>query len=267
MDLIEQMKTMADELRMRIASPAVAQARQNLPHPSVKATRTAKDLAARIDHTMLKADTTRADIQRVCTEAREHGFATVCVNSAWIPFAAEQLQGSASVPIAVVGFPLGASSSASKAFEARQAISDGAREIDMVIAVGALKGREYEFVFRDIAAVIEAAHPYPVKVILETSLLSEEEKVAACCITQAAGAAFVKTSTGFGEGGATVEDIRLMRQVVGMEIGVKASGGIRTREDFQRMLQAGADRVGASASVAFVAQSADSKPLPQSSGY
>lgn len=267
MELISQLKAMADEVRMRLASPAVAQARHNLPHPAVLMSRSAANLAARIDHTLLKADATRADIQRACAEAREHGFATVCVNSAWIPFAAEQLQGSSSVPIAVVGFPLGASSSASKAFEARQAIADGAREIDMVIAVGALKGREYEFVFRDIASVVEAALPYPVKVILETSLLSEEEKVAACCLAQAAGAAFVKTSTGFGGGGATVEDIRLMRGVVGQEIGVKASGGIRSREDFLRVLQAGADRVGASASVAIVTQTANSKPTNSAGSY
>jgi deoxyribose-phosphate aldolase len=149
-----------------------------------------------------------------------------------------------------VGFPLGAASSASKAFETRQAISDGAREIDMVVPIGALKGREYETVFQDIRAVVEAAHPYPVKVILETSMLSLEEKIAACCLSEAAGAAFVKTSTGFGGGGATVEDIRLMRQVVDQNLGVKASGGIRTREDAERMIEAGANRIGASASVA-----------------
>lgn len=254
MELISQFKSMADEMRIRLASSAISQARQNLPHPSVTATRSAQTLAQHIDHTLLKADATRADIQRVCTEAREHGFATVCLNSAWIPLATDLLQGSNSVPIAVVGFPLGAASSAAKAFEARHAISDGAREIDMVIAVGALKGREYEYVLRDIAAVMEAAHPYPVKVILETSLLSNEEKIAACCLVAAAGAAFVKTSTGFGGGGATVEDIRLMREVVGPQIGVKASGGIRTREDAERMIAAGADRVGASASVSIVAQ-------------
>jgi deoxyribose-phosphate aldolase len=250
--LIAQLKSTADELRMRLALPAISQARQNLPHPVVVTTRAAQNLAARIDHTLLKAEATRADVQRACTEAREHGFATVCVNSSWIPFVAEQLKGSASLPIAVVGFPLGAMSSSAKAFETRKAISDGAREIDMVIPIGALKGREYETVMRDIAEVIEAAHPSPVKVIIETSLLTFEEKIAAICLSQAAGAAFVKTSTGFAGGGATVEDVKLMRAIVGQELGVKASGGIRTREDAERMIAAGADRVGASASVAIV---------------
>jgi deoxyribose-phosphate aldolase len=255
---MKAMKAMSDELRIRLALPAIALARQNLPHPSVVHTRSAPTLAGRIDHTFLKPDATRGDIQRICLEARTHQFATVCVNSSWIPLASELLEGGPTVPIAVVGFPLGASSSAAKAFETRQAISDGAREIDMVIAVGRLKGQEYEEVLRDIAAVIEAAHPYPVKVILETSLLSHEEKIAACCLAQAAGAAFVKTSTGFSTGGATIEDIRLMRQTVGSEIGVKASGGIRTREDAERMIAAGADRIGASASVAIVKPEASS---------
>lgn len=214
-----------------------------------------KSLAAQIDHTLLKPDATREDIRRVCKEAREHGFATVCVNSTWIPLVSELLQGSSTLPIAVVGFPLGAASTASKVFETRQAIQDGAREIDMVVHIGALKNAEYALVFDDIAEVVQAAAPYPVKVILETSALNLEEKIAACALAQAAGAAFVKTSTGFGSGGATVEDIQLMRSIVGPEMGVKASGGIRTFEDAKRMIDAGANRIGASSSVAIVTQS------------
>jgi deoxyribose-phosphate aldolase len=188
----------------------------------------------------------------VAREAVEHGFATVCVNSCHVATVAGILAGSRSVPIAVVGFPLGTALSSAKAFEAREAIAAGAREIDMVVHVGALKARDYTLVLEDIARVVEASRPYPVKVILETSLLSRDEKIAACVLSKAAGAAFVKTSTGFGTGGATVEDVALMRQVVGEEVGVKASGGIRSSEDALKMLQAGANRLGASASVAIV---------------
>jgi deoxyribose-phosphate aldolase len=240
------MKAMSAELAARFA-PAP---RQIQPTPPKK--RDASDIAARIDHTLLKPEAGRADIRRACDEARVHGFATVCLNSAWIPLAANLLKGSRSLPIAVVGFPLGASSTAAKAFETRQAISDGAREIDMVLSIGALKSEDYETAFKDIQSVVEAAHPYPVKVILETSALNLKQKIAGCALSQAAGAAFVKTSTGFGSGGATAEDISLMRQVVGPGMGVKASGGIRSREDAERMIAAGADRIGASTSVAIV---------------
>jgi len=211
-----------------------------------------EDLAPYIDHTLLKPEATREDIARVAREAVEHGFATVCVNSSHVATVAGILAGSRSVPISVVGFPLGAALTSAKAFEAREAIQAGAREIDMVIHVGALKARDYALVLSDIAQVVEASRPWPVKVILETSLLTQDEKIAGCVLSKAAGAAFVKTSTGFSTGGATAEDISLMRRVVGEDVGVKASGGIRSAEDALKMIQAGANRLGASASVAIV---------------
>lgn len=210
------------------------------------------DLAPFIDHTLLKPEATRDDITRVAHEAVRHGFATVCVNSSHVATVAGILAGSSSVPIAVVGFPLGAALTSAKAHEAREAVREGAREIDMVLNVGALKSRDYALVLQDITQVVEASRPFPVKVILETGLLTSDEKIAACVLARAAGAAFVKTSTGFGPGGATVEDVALMRRVVGDQVGVKASGGIRSAEDALRMLQAGANRLGASASVAIV---------------
>jgi deoxyribose-phosphate aldolase len=209
-------------------------------------------LASYIDHTLLKPDATQTELQKVCEEARKWHFATVCVNSANIAFVARELEGSVTKPIAVVGFPLGASVGTAKAFEARQAVRSGAREIDMVINIGALKSRDYETVLEDICRVVEASKPWPVKVILETGSLNEEQKIIGCALSKAGGAAFVKTSTGFGPGGATVEDIALMRRVVGDEMGVKASGGVRTREDAEAMIKAGANRIGASASVAIV---------------
>jgi deoxyribose-phosphate aldolase len=209
-------------------------------------------LASMIDHTLLKPDTTQAELTKVCTEAREYHFATVCVNSSNIPFVARLLKGSSVKPIAVVGFPLGAATSQAKAFEAKEAIHAGAEEIDMVVNIGALKSKDYKTVYEDIKQVVEAAKPYAVKVILETSSLDHDEKVVACALAKTAGAAFVKTSTGFGSGGATVEDIALMRKVVGEDMHVKASGGIRTKEDAEKMVNAGADRIGASASVAIV---------------
>jgi deoxyribose-phosphate aldolase len=222
------------------------------PNPADPSSLSPLELARKIDHTLLKADARRQDIERLCQEARENGFATVCVASHWIPLATELLMGCATVPIAVVGFPLGSCLSSVKAFEAREAIRLGAREIDMVLAIGALKNGESETVREDIRQVVAAATPYPVKVILETSLLSDAEKALACRLAVEAGAAFVKTSTGFSSGGATVEDIRLLRETVGPKIGVKASGGIRTRADALALLAAGADRIGASASVAIV---------------
>ncbi len=209
-------------------------------------------MAAMIDHTLLKPDATRDQLMQICDEAKKYSFATVCVNSANIPLVARQLLGSTVKPIAVVGFPLGAATSQAKAFEAREAIHAGAEEIDMVINIGALKSKDYKTVFEDIKTVVEASRPHKVKVILETSQLNDEEKVISCALAKTAGAAFVKTSTGFGGGGATVEDITLMRRIVGFDMEVKASGGIRTREDAQKMIQAGADRIGASASVAIV---------------
>ena len=210
------------------------------------------DLAKFIDHTLLKPTTTRADVVRVCEEARQYGFASVCLNTTWIALAKKLLAGTSVKPIAVVGFPLGAMVSSAKAAETRQAISDGAQEIDMVINIGALKGGDHDLVYRDIHAVVEAAQGFPVKVILETAMLSREEKIAGCALSKAANAHFVKTSTGFGGGGATVEDVELMRSTVGPDMGVKASGGVRSSGDVQKMLSAGATRIGASASVAIV---------------
>lgn len=209
-------------------------------------------MAAMIDHTILKPDASREQLIKVCEEAKKYQFATVCVNSANIPLVARQLQGSAVKPIAVVGFPLGAATSQSKAFEAKEAIRCGAREIDMVINIGALKSKDYKTVYEDIKTVVDASQPHKVKVIIETSQLNEDEKIIACTLSKTAGAAFVKTSTGFAGGGATIEDISLMRRIVGTDMEVKASGGIRTRDDAQKMIKAGADRIGASASVAIV---------------
>jgi len=210
------------------------------------------DLAPFIDHTLLRADASRTDVVKLAEEARAHGFATVCVNSGHVATAARVLAGSRTVAIAVVGFPLGAGLPAAKAFEAREAIHAGAQEIDMVVNLGALKARDYALVHRDIAAVVEASRPHAVKVILETSQLTDEEKVIGSALAKAAGAAFVKTSTGFSGAGASVEDVALMRRVVGEDVGVKASGGIRSAEDALKMLAAGANRLGASASVAIV---------------
>lgn len=209
-------------------------------------------LASMIDHTLLKPETTREDLIKVCDEARKYHFATVCVNSSNIPLVARLLRGSDVKPIAVVGFPLGAATTQSKSFEAREAVKAGAQEIDMVINIGAIKSTDYKTVYEDIRAVVEVSKPYKVKVIIETSSLDHDQKVIACALSKAAGAAFVKTSTGFGTGGATVEDIKLMRMIVGNDMEVKASGGIRTKEDAEAMIQAGANRVGASASVAIV---------------
>jgi deoxyribose-phosphate aldolase len=214
--------------------------------------RTSADIAPYIDHTLLKPDATRDEVVKLCEEAKKYGFATVCVNSSNVGTAARVLSGSKVVPIAVVGFPLGAALPSAKAFETREAIRCGAKEIDTVINIGALKARDYALVIKDIAMVVEAARPVPVKVILETSQLSMEEKIIGCVLSKAAGAAFVKTSTGFAGGGATAEDVALMRRVVGNDVGVKASGGVRSTEDAMKMIAAGANRIGASASVAIV---------------
>ena len=205
------------------------------------------ELAAKIDHTLLKADATRADILRVCEEAKTYHTASVCVNAFWVPVVAKALAGSGVKTCCVVGFPLGAMSSAAKAFEAREAVAAGAQEVDMVLNVGLARGGEWDAVEADIAAVVQAAGQATVKVILETCLLTDAQKRRACEAAKAAGAGVVKTSTGFSTGGATEADVRLMREAVGPEMGVKASGGIRTREDAERMLAAGASRIGASA--------------------
>jgi deoxyribose-phosphate aldolase len=217
------------------------------------------DLGKLIDHTLLKNDATRDEVVKLCEEARKYHFASVCVNTTWVPLCRAMLAGSDVMVCAVVGFPLGAMSPTAKAYEAREAVRQGAREIDMVINIGALKSRDYETVFEDICRVVKSSSPAGVKVILETGQLTHDEKIIASSLSKLAGAAFVKTSTGFGKGGATVEDVQLMRSVVGGELGVKASGGVRTAEDAIKMAQAGANRIGASASVAIVTGKTDGK--------
>ena len=221
------------------------------------------DLGKMIDHTLLKPEATRDEIVKLCEEARKHRFASVCVNTTWVPLAKSLLAGTDVMVCAVVGFPLGAMLPTAKAYEARDAVRAGAKEIDMVINIGALKSRDYETVFEDICRVVKASAPAGVKVILETGMLDTEQKIIGCTLSKLAGAAFVKTSTGFGKGGATVEDIELMRRIVGSDVGVKASGGVRTAEDVLKMAQAGANRIGASASVAIVSGTAD----PKAKGY
>jgi deoxyribose-phosphate aldolase len=226
-------------------------------------------VAAMIDHTLLKPDATRAEIEKLCAEARDLGFATVCVNPTWVALAAARLRGSAVKVCSVVGFPLGATTPDVKHYEARRAIFDGAAEVDMVINVGALKSGDLRVVERDIEAVVAPARECGVvsKVIIEAALLSDDEKVAACTLAKAAGADFVKTSTGFGPGGATVADVALMRRVVGAEMGVKAAGGVRDYEGLRAMVAAGATRVGASAGVKIVQQARGDKTAPARGGY
>jgi deoxyribose-phosphate aldolase len=213
---------------------------------------TAAELAAFIDHTLLKADATPTAVESLCREALGYGFFSVCVNGMHVPHAAGLLAGSPVVTCAVVGFPLGAMHPAAKAAEARQAIGDGAREIDMVMAIGAAKAGDWGAVREDVAAVLAACAGVPLKVILETGLLTREEILRACQTCRDLGAAFVKTSTGFGPRGASVEDVALMRGAVGPGIGVKASGGIRDRATARAMIAAGASRLGTSAGVAIV---------------
>lgn len=226
-----------------------------------------KDLAAYIDHTALKPETTPDEVRKLCAEAAEFGFATVCINPCYVKLAAECLKGSPVKVCSVIGFPLGANAIETKALEARRAIRDGAREIDMVINVGALKGRDDDWVYRDIRAVVEAAEDGRAisKVILETALLSDEEKVRACHAAKRARADFVKTSTGFGPGGATAHDVALMTQsVAGTGMGVKASGGIRSYADAQKMIEAGATRIGASAGIKIVKEAQGAPAAPAS---
>ena len=209
------------------------------------------DLAKYIDHTALKPEVTADDIDQLCQEAEQYKFASVCVNPAWVKRAATNMRGSSVKVCSVIGFPLGASTSEVKALEARRAIRDGAREVDMVINVGALKSGDHQTVLADIAKVVDSAHEAGaiVKVILETSLLTDSEKVVASSLAKKAKADFVKTSTGFSSGGATVYDVALMRETVGPHMGVKASGGVRTKSDVEDMIAAGATRIGASAGV------------------
>lgn len=215
---------------------------------------TQASLAKTIDHTLLKAVGTEAQVRELCAEARTHGFASVCVNPVWVPLCARELAGSEVLVCTVIGFPLGANRSETKAAETRQAVSEGADEVDMVIHLGAAKAGDWKAVEEDIRAVVKAAGTARVKVIIETCYLTDDEKAKACEASMRAGAHFVKTSTGFGTGGATVEDVRLMRRTVGDKLEVKASGGVRTCEDALKMLEAGADRIGASSGVAILAE-------------
>ena len=210
-------------------------------------------IAKMIDHTLLKADATSEQIDKLCSEAKEYHFASVCVNPVWVGKCAQLLKNTDVKVCTVIGFPLGASTSETKAFETNNAIENGATEVDMVINIGALKKGDNDLVERDIRAVVEAAKGKALtKVIIETCLLTEEEKIRACELSVKVGADFVKTSTGFSTGGATVADIALMRKTVGPAIGVKASGGVRSAEDAQRMIEAGATRIGASSGIAIV---------------
>ncbi len=221
---------------------------------SERLTKIDPSIAALIDHTILKPEATRADVIKVCREAREYSFASVCVNSYWVPLVRKELAGSPVKVCTVVGFPLGAASTEAKAAEASTAVCAGAQEVDMVINVGALRSGDQEAVKADIEEVVRVSHRGGaiVKVILETALLDDNQKAVACMLAKEAGADFVKTSTGFGPSGATAHDIALMREVVGPQMGVKASGGIRTLQDVQAMTAAGATRIGASASVKIV---------------
>lgn len=236
------------------ANEAVTAALGPIPDGIEPATalRTSETLAGRIDHTLLKADATLSAIETLCQEAVDHKFASVCVNTRWVPTAAERLAGTGVMVCTVVGFPLGAMTRLAKAEEARITVAEGADEVDMVLDIGGLRSGDLAAVYDDILGVVAAARPAPVKVILETSMLDDDQKAIACLIAARTGAAYVKTSTGFGGGGANAHDIGLMRAMVGEALGVKASGAVRTREDARAMIKAGADRIGASSSVAIV---------------
>lgn len=210
------------------------------------------ELARFIDHTLLKPEATESDIRKLCEEASEFKFASVCVNPFWVPLCADLLKGTDVKVCTVVGFPLGANSTLTKSFEAHRARVNGATEFDMVINIGALKSKNFNAVFNDVKAVVDAVTPLTTKVIIETALLTDEEKVEACAIAKEAGAHFVKTSTGFAKGGATVHDVELMKRVVGESMEVKASGGVRDYNTAVEMIKAGATRIGASAGVAIV---------------
>ncbi|HPG40476.1 MAG TPA: deoxyribose-phosphate aldolase [bacterium] len=211
-----------------------------------------QQLASMIDHTLLKPEATRQQIEQLCREAIQFGFATVCVNPTWVKIAADLVHNSTVKVCSVIGFPLGANTQCLKVDEAKRAVADGAQEIDMVMNIGRFKSGDLDFVFTDIRRVLEAIKPAHLKVIIETCLLTDEDKVAACIVAQQAGAHFVKTSTGFANGGATGSDVALMRRVVGDSLGVKAAGGIRDRQTALAMIRAGASRIGASAGVAII---------------
>jgi deoxyribose-phosphate aldolase len=226
-------------------------------------------VASMIDHTLLKPDAARTDIEALCREAAEYKFASVCVNPTWVALCASLLQGTGVKTCSVVGFPLGATTADVKHYETRRAVFDGAREIDMVINIGALKSGDLRVVERDIEAVTFPCRETGAlsKVIIEAALLTADEKITACTLAKAAGADYVKTSTGFGPGGATVDDVALMRRVVGEEMGVKAAGGVRDLESLKAMVAAGATRVGASAGVRIVQESQGKQPVGAAKGY
>ncbi len=232
-------------------------------------TATAHDWASLIDHTLLKPEASESDIRRLCDEAAKFGFASVCVNPSWVKRSAEFLRGTGVPVCTVIGFPLGATLPDVKAYEARRSIFNGAKEVDMVINIGLLKSGDDCAVEDDIRAVADAAHENRVlcKVIIETALLTDQEKVRACLAAKNAGADFVKTSTGFSKGGATVDDIALMRRTVGSALGVKASGGVKGIDDARAMFQAGATRIGASVGVKIAQEAQGIKPSPSGSAY
>jgi deoxyribose-phosphate aldolase len=243
-------------LRMKVKADNVTQSGEDQIPANVGIRRSAFNtkLAQKIDHTLLKPEATMQEIENLCTEAKYYGFASVCINPAYVKLCADLLHNSSVKVCTVIGFPLGATSSAAKAFETERAIKHGANEVDMVINIGMLKSREYDYVEHDILVVVDVAHRLKVlvKVIIETGLLNDDEKIKACVLAKHAGADFVKTSTGFVKGGATVDDIALMRKVVGPELGVKASGGVRSKKQALALLASGATRIGASASVKIV---------------
>ena len=266
MELDQLIRKVTDELMKELknrtdVSPADAKAEAGVGRPQVShGLKGSGEVSRLIDHTLLKPDATGEQIIKLCEEAKEHNFASVCVNPTNVSLAWDLLNGTPVKVCTVIGFPLGANTPVTKTVETRDAIANGASEVDMVINVGALKSGDYDLVLRDIKAVVDAARGKAlVKVILETGLLTDEEKVKGCLVAKSAGADFVKTSTGFGFGGATVDDIRLMRKAVGSEMGVKASGGIRDYESALQMLEAGASRIGASAGVKIVKQAKDSE--------
>ena len=267
-EVVRRMNSPAGEASQPVGKPSgrdeLGKGRPRNPEPApasphaIRLTPDVRALASLIDHTLLRPEATRAQVEQLCDEALQAGFAAVCVNPAWAPVAAQRVRGSGVRVATVVGFPFGATSTVAKRAEAEAAILAGAQEVDMVMNVGAMRSGDPERVEYDIRGVVELCHAAGVivKVILENAYLTDAEKVAACEIAKRAGADFVKTSTGFGPHGATEADVRLMRQAVGPAMGVKAAGGIRTLSDALRMLQAGATRLGASASVSILAEAA-----------